>query len=128
MHLSYVRILVDRFADCFRFYRDLMGFEVLWGGENDVYAEFKVSGQTRLAVTSRQVVSVIPGVTATAAAGDRFMLVFEVEDVDKTAASLKERGVAFVSEPVTREAWGVRTMHLRDPDGNLVEINKPLHR
>lgn len=22
--------------------------------------------------------------------------------------------------------WGIRTAHLRDPDGNLIEINQPL--
>jgi hypothetical protein len=27
---------------------------------------------------------------------------------------------------MSREAWGIRAAHLRDPDGNLVEIFSPL--
>ncbi len=128
MHLSYVRVLVDRFADCFRFYRDIMGFEVLLGDENNVYAEFKAGAQTRLAVAARSVITVVPGVSAQAGAagGDRSMLVFQVADVDDEAAALKRRGANLIAEPVDRPDWTVRTAHLRDPEGNLIEINTPL--
>ena len=127
MHLSYVRVLADHFAECFRFYRDIMGFAVLIGDEANVYAEFKVSQETRLAVCARHVVSEIPGVSpGPAPAADRFMLVVEVDDVDRAVADLKRRGASAVTEPVDRAAWGVRTAHFRDPDGNLIEINRPL--
>lgn len=128
MRLSYVRVLVDNFAGSFLFYRDIMGFEVLWGDENNVYAEFQAGPATRLAVTARRVMAVVPGVDAEAGgqAADRFMLVFEVEDVDARAAALKARGVKLIAEPVDRPDWTVRTAHLRDPEGNLIEINTPL--
>lgn len=130
MHLSYIRVLADNFAECFRFYRDIMGFEVLLGDENNVYAEFKAGAQTRLAVTARSVIAVVPGVSAQAgaAAGDRFMLVFQVGDVDAEAAALKRRGARLIAEPVDRPEWTVRTAHLRDPEGNLIEVNTPLER
>ncbi len=35
MVISHTRLLVLRFAECFRFYRDVMGFTVTWGDEND---------------------------------------------------------------------------------------------
>jgi len=128
MHLSYVRVLVDDFPSAFRFYRDTMGFDVLWGDENNVYAEFQVSPQTRLAVTARRVMAAIPGVSASSGGSnpERFMLVFEVDDVDGRVAALKGRGVKFISDPVDRPEWTVRTAHLRDPEGNLIEINTPL--
>lgn len=129
MHLSYVRVLVDDFPNSFRFYRDAMGFDVLWGDENNVYAEFKVSPQTRLAVAARPVMAAIPGVSASPGAGsgpERFMLVFEVDDVDGRVAAMKGRGVKFTEGPVDRPDWTVRTAHLRDPEGNLIEINTPL--
>ncbi|MCL4402761.1 MAG: VOC family protein [Acidobacteria bacterium] len=127
MYLSYVRVLVDRFAECFWFYRDTMGFEVLWGDEANVYAEFKVSPATKMALCARQVMAEVPGVSvAPAPAADRLMLVFEVEDVDRSVAELQRRGVPLLAGPVDRTAWNVRTAHLRDPDGNLVEINRPL--
>ncbi len=128
MHLSYVRLLADRFAETFRFYRDTLGFEVLWGDEDNVYAEFRVSPATRLAMADRRIMAEVPGVS-TRVRGEGpegCMLVFEVADVDARAAELKERGVRFIADPVDRPAWGVRTAHLRDPEGNLVEINTPL--
>lgn len=127
MHLSYVRVLVDEFPASFRFYRDIMGFEVLLGDEK-AYAEFQVGPKTRLAVTARRVMAEVPGVSAAAGneGPERFMLVFEVDDVDTRVAALKGRGAQLVAEPVDRPAWTVRTAHLRDPEGNLIEINTPL--
>jgi catechol 2,3-dioxygenase-like lactoylglutathione lyase family enzyme len=128
VHLSYVRVLVDDFPACFRFYRDTMGFEVLWGDENNVYGEFKVGAETRLAVTARRVMAEVPGVSGQSggAGPERFMLVLEVDDVDAHAAALEGRGAQLAARPVDRPAWTVRTAHLRDPEGNLIEINTPL--
>ena len=130
MHLSYVRVLVDRFAEAFRFYRDVMGFEVIMGDGCDIYAEYRVGPATRLALVARQVIAAVPGVGAEAgpAAPERFMLVFETDDVDKQAAALKGCGVTLVAEPADRPDWSVRTAHLRDPEGNLIEINTPMRK
>lgn len=130
MQLSYVRVLVDRYAECFRFYRDVMGFELLMGDENSRYAEFRTGGQTRLAITARSILAVVPGVSAEAGAStpEHLMLVFQVADVDAEAAALKRRGAQLIAEPVDRPEWTVRTAHLRDPEGNLIEVNTPLER
>jgi catechol 2,3-dioxygenase-like lactoylglutathione lyase family enzyme len=45
-------------------------------------------------------------------------LSFTVDDIDQTYAELRERGVAFAGEPQTVEAWGLRLVGFRDPDGN----------
>lgn len=34
MQLTYVRLLVDDYEACFRFYRDVMGFGVTFGDES----------------------------------------------------------------------------------------------
>ncbi len=54
------------------------------------------------------------------------MLIFGVEDLDTTVRKLRERGAHFATEPKDHPEWGIRTAHLRDPDGNLNEINSPL--
>jgi lactoylglutathione lyase len=36
-------------------------------------------------------------------------------------------GGAFVTVPQSRQAWGIRTDHFRDPEGNLPEIFSRLH-
>ena len=40
MRLQHPRLLVSKFAECFLFYRDVMGFKVTWGSEDDSYASF----------------------------------------------------------------------------------------
>ena len=54
------------------------------------------------------------------------MLVFEATDLDSTVEALKARGADFVAELQDRPDWGIRTAHLRDPEGNLIELNEPL--
>ncbi|PWW07177.1 hypothetical protein DFQ01_10269 [Paenibacillus cellulosilyticus] len=45
MELTHTRLLVDCFRDCFIFYRDVMGFEAIWGTENDTYATSRRAAQ-----------------------------------------------------------------------------------
>lgn len=55
-------------------------------------------------------------------APDRFSLVFEVPDVDRTLDRLEKAEVAIEIGATDRPLWGLRTVHRRDPDGNLVEL------
>jgi predicted enzyme related to lactoylglutathione lyase len=48
-------------------------------------------------------------------------LVFGSDDVNKTHAELRKRGVEFVQEPRT-EPWGTSAM-FKDPDGNIFLIS-----
>lgn len=49
---------------------------------------------------------------------------FRVEDVDAEYARLMGMGVAFMTAPKTYP-WGARSVHLRDPDGNVVTLVTP---
>lgn len=44
---------------------------------------------------------------------------FTVDDVDAAYAELSARGVPFLAEPSTDEAWGIRLAPFRDPEDNL---------
>lgn len=44
---------------------------------------------------------------------------FQVKDVDAEYERLKALGVHFVTQPKTYP-WGARSVHFRDPDGNIV--------
>ncbi len=57
--------------------------------------------------------------------GATAIIVAAVEDVDATYAALMALGVEFVRPPEDRE-WGLRTAHLKDPDGNIWELHTPL--
>ncbi len=54
-------------------------------------------------------------------AGASSQLVSFVDDVDAIYAELVGKGVEFVREPIDR-AWGLRTAHFKDPEGNIWEI------
>ena len=128
LRLTHVRLLVTDFPGCFRFYRDVLGFEVLWGEEGGRYADFK-AGDAIVALYDRRLMAEAVGTTGLpfeAEAQDRILLTFAVEDVDAVREQLKVRGVRFVTEPQDRPDWGIRTAHLRDPDGNLIEIYRDL--
>lgn len=49
---------------------------------------------------------------------------FRVEDVDGAYARLQEMGVMFMTQPHTYP-WGARSVHFRDPDGNIVTLVAP---
>lgn len=51
-------------------------------------------------------------------------LSFRVEDVDGEYERLTHQGVAFMTRPRTYP-WGARSVHLRDPDGNIVTLVAP---
>jgi catechol 2,3-dioxygenase-like lactoylglutathione lyase family enzyme len=128
IRLTHVRLLVRDFPACFRFYRDVLGFEVLWGEEGVQYADFK-AGDAIVALYDRRLMAEAVGTTglpSEAEAQDRVVLTCAVEDVDAAYEQLKVRGVQFVTEPRDRPDWGIRTAHFRDPDGNLIEIYRDL--
>ena len=121
MKLTHVRLLVDDYAACFRFYCEVLGLQCGSGDERSGYADFSGGGgESVLAIFDRaemaEVVEVRP-------AGDGAVLVFEVDDVD--AAAERWRG-HLASQPVSRPDWGIRVCHLRDPDGNLIELNQQI--
>lgn len=126
--LTHVRLLVDDYPACFRFYREAMGFEPTFGDEESGYADFD-AGDATLALFERGGMARAVGTAdlpATAGAQDRVAAVFRVESVDAAYDELAGRGISFVTEPADREEWGIRVAHLRDPDGTLLELNEPM--
>ena len=52
--------------------------------------------------------------------------VFRVEDVDAAYADFVRRGATAVAGPQDRPAWAVRSAHLSDPNGYIVELYSQL--
>ena len=125
---SHIRLLVNRFKDCFLFYRDVLELPVRYGDENSDYAEFKTD-TIHIALFKRILMAKVVDKTGhllDADIQDRAALVLRVDDVTAVYKKLTAKGVEFVTGPVERKEWGCRTSHLRDPDGNLIEINGDL--
>ena len=120
----HVRLLVDDFAACFRFYRDALGLRPTWGEESSGYASFEVPGGS-LSMHDRNDFASGVG-TELRAPGDSAALIFGVEDLDAVVERLHGLGVPFLAEPTAHPDWGIRTAHLRDPHGNVIELNEPI--
>ena len=129
MKLSCVRLMVTRFDDCFRFYRDTLGLKVTWGNLGDDYASFSLGGTTYLSIFRRELMARdvrTQGLPSSAVSQDAFAVVFQVDDLDALHDRLIGAGVEIVNPPIDYPDYGIRAMHLRDPEGGLIEINSQL--
>lgn len=130
MKFSNARVLVKDFKKCFKFYTEQLGFEPLWGDEDSCYASFKVAeGIEGFALfVSDFMAPAVGNVDKTQPIGfrEKMMVVFEVENVDETYQALSKKGVQFINEPTDMTDWGMRTVHLYDPEQNLIELFTPL--
>lgn len=129
LKLDNIRLLVTRFDECFRFYRDVLGLEVTWGDEGSGYAAFKTSGTGRLSIFRRGELAKIvgtAGLLSDANAQDRFVLVLRSRNVDKRLKRMKGKCTGPIIGPADYPDWGIRAAYIRDPDGNLIEIHSPL--
>jgi catechol 2,3-dioxygenase-like lactoylglutathione lyase family enzyme len=130
MKFSNVRLLVKDFKTCFKFYTEQLELEPIWGDENGVYAAFKVAdGIEGLAIfVSDYMASFVGNNEKTQPIGyrEKSMISFEVENVDETYQAFLEKGIKFINEPTDMPDWGMRVVHLRDPEENLIEFYTPL--
>jgi catechol 2,3-dioxygenase-like lactoylglutathione lyase family enzyme len=131
MDVLHTRLLVSGFGECFRFYDavlpELTGATLTRGDEGGPYASWDVGAEGVLMLFDRAAMAAVTGTAdlpARAPAQDRAMLVSRVGDVDAGFALCVAHGASAVAPPADRPQWGpgMRTAHLRDPDGNLWEL------
>ncbi|MGW2248817.1 VOC family protein [Kitasatospora sp. NPDC001660] len=131
MDALYPRLLVTRFAECFGFYRAVLpaltGAALIKGAPEGPYANWDVDDQAVLVLYDRAAMAATLGTTdlpLRAAAQDSAMLVLRVDDVDKALALCLAHGGTLAVPATDRPEWGpnLRSAHLRDPDGHLIEL------
>jgi predicted enzyme related to lactoylglutathione lyase len=113
-----VRIITDDVARLAAFYELVTGLPVRWSTPD--FAELETPAGT-LAIGSTRTVALFGEGSARAAANQSAILEFLVEDVDAEYERIKPHVSEFVNEPTTMP-WGNRSLLLRDPDGNLVNL------
>ena len=130
MKFSNVRLLVSDYKKCFKFYNEELGFEPLWGDIDGCYASFKVAeGIEGFALfVSDFMAPVVGNADKSQPSGvrEKSMVSFEVGNVDETYQTLLAKGIHFINQPIDMPDWGMRVVHLRDPEDNLIELFTPL--
>lgn len=123
MELTQVRLIVDDFSSCFRFYRDVLGLKPQVDDENGPYGKLSPSeGSAAIALQQRHHLAQElpwwkPGT------GDRALVVLRVDDMDEAVRGIRERGGEIADGPRTQ--WErLRVAYLRDPEGNVVELQQ----
>ena len=125
MKFDNTRLLVNKFDETFLFFQDKLGLKANWGKPGDVYAQFAFPGGGEIGLFKRELMAKTVGksnLPSSVPAQDTFALIIRVENVDQTYRKLKAAGISFVNEPSDKTDWGIRVAHLRDPDGDLLEI------
>ena len=121
--VDYVILYVRDLDRAVAFYQDAVGLPLRLrrGG----YAEF-ATANLKFALYERRL---LPGrVGDQAAARDPASeTLFLVADVDAEVERLRHAGLTILSGPTDRP-WGHRTVHLLDPDGNVVELAQEIPR
>ena len=130
-NLNYIRLLTDNYNAVWDFYVNKLGMKPRLGRENGVYEEFLIQGAV-LSLYKREYMGNALNKSKLgkfpSKPQDTVVVILQVANVDNAYKELKEKGVEFITTPEDRKEWVIRTAHLRDPDGNLIELNEPLKK
>ena len=124
IEFNHAGILVSDIEASTRFYRDLLGFDVVisYKMPGDWPITYLRSGGGQVELLGR------PNITRSDAPIDRGSnagithIGFKTDDLDGIAARLKKEGVTFKTEPKVAGSGIGRLMFVYDPDFNEVEI------
>jgi lactoylglutathione lyase len=125
MEFNNIRLLVEHFDECFNFYSEKLGFNPTWGKPGGDYASFDIGVPSGLSIFKSDLMAATIGnseLKLPENSREKVLINFKVDDVDEKYQSLLKKGVEFVNQPADMTGWGIRVVHLRDPEGNLLEI------
>lgn len=125
MKLTTIRVLAERFEDTVAFYRDVLGIPIR--ADAGVYVAFDAGG-FELGIYGRSAMAdIVPSVPRDPEANSDGMLInLEVDDLEVALAGLRAQRVDFENEAHDQTDWGMRVIHMRDPEGNLIELYERL--
>jgi lactoylglutathione lyase len=123
--LAYAILFAADLERSIRFYRDVVGVPLRFS--TDSYAEFEAEG-AKFALYARSHLRELIGQEAPPdrAPWPQGEIAFFVADPDAEHDRLHDAGVAILAPPIYRP-WGERTLHVSDPDGNVIELTRRKH-
>ncbi|MFE5815470.1 VOC family protein [Streptomyces sp. NPDC056479] len=124
MELAQVRLLVGDFAACYRFYAEVLDLKPQSGATNGPYEKFSpITGSAGIALQDRGMMAEVLGELGDTATGHRSLVVLRVDDLDGYCAQITSRGATLLHGPAAMTDR-MRVAHLKDPEGNLVELQE----
>jgi catechol 2,3-dioxygenase-like lactoylglutathione lyase family enzyme len=112
--ISAITLHVSNMQASIRFYRDLLGLELLYGGERSGFSSLR-SDDSGSVILNLEHGHVVP---------QWGRIIFLVADVDALWIHLKGNG--FDPEMPRDASWGERYFHVLDPDGHELSFAQPL--
>jgi len=124
MKLSSIRVITADIKRLVQFYEQVTGGSFTWHTED--FAELRTASGT-LAIGSTRTLALFGGQDIASAASNKSVIIeFQVDNVDDRYKQLTNlSGLNVVQEPTTMP-WGNRSLLVRDPDGNLVNLFAPV--
>ncbi|GAA1229409.1 MULTISPECIES: VOC family protein [Streptomyces] len=124
MELAQVRLLVTDFRACYRFYADVLGLKPQSGAQDGPYEKFSpAAGSAGIALEDRALMAQVIGDLSGAPDGYRSLVVLRVDDLDEYCEQIVARGAEIIHGPAPMTDR-MRVAHLKDPEGNIVELQE----
>ena len=117
-----IRVITADVSRLVGFYEKVTGGQAVWANED--FAEVRTAHGTLAIGSTRTVPLFAPG-SARPADNHTVIIEFLVDDVDGVHRNLAAVAPDVVQQPTTMP-WGNRSLLLRDPDGNLVNVFTPV--
>lgn len=115
VEFNHAMIYTTKLSRALKFYKDLLGFEVV-----DTYPRAYVRLKSPASATTVALHQVDPGQQMNPKT-EGLRLYFEVEKLDAFCKALAKRGVKFDQMPKDMP-WGWKHAYLRDPDGHEISL------
>ena len=112
--ISAVTFRVANMRSSVHFYRDVLGMEVVYGGEYAGFSSLRAK-DAQYPILNLELGHAVTGWGR---------IIFYVADVDAFWTHLKERG--FAPDGPQDASWGERYFHMVDPDGHELSFARPI--
>jgi catechol 2,3-dioxygenase-like lactoylglutathione lyase family enzyme len=112
--ISAITLRVANMREAVRFYRDVLGMDLVYGGEDAYFSSLRAQ-DAEYAILNLERGRSVTGWGR---------MIFHVADVDAFWRHLKER--KFDPERPQNASWGERYFHMLDPDGHELSFAHPL--
>ena len=123
---KHTRLNVANYQACKEFYSDVLGFEIVFTDDKDQYTEL-ATGNTLITIYNRERLGNFINIADKPEYDSRYggvILSFQVASLDDAVSCLKAKGVEMTQERMNYPRWGFISAFIRDPDGNLIELEE----